>query len=1115
MIGSIFKKDTILCKGQTNHPFVESSENRLGIGKLIEVNGETAFVEYFRSPTDEEQICKEVLRKTLTCRLLPLEARVFYRNPETHTIEVGRVLDYQKEDQAYLIRFPNKQSRMISSDDLLVRCRLPIEEPTDHLASQVNETAFWHTARSKFVRHLLNQHRISQGLSALLSSSVEIVAHQVSVIHRVLMDPFQRYLLADEVGLGKTIEAGVLIKQFVFDEPNDHQTIVIVPDALLIQWRQELTHRFHLGNLIDDSIQIVASRDVDTIARMIPNARMIVIDEAHHLCSWAWSLDPMEKAVFDTVKFAAEKYERRVLLLSATPILHNEQSFLAMLHLLDPQIYPLESLELLKERVRLRQEIAERLMDLREDESNFFLGDTLEVLGKLLSQDKEFQSLRGQLAELIVEDVEESDPQRISLIQSIRTHISDMWRLHRRILRNRRTQSTSVYLPGRGGVEQIVFECDSERDLAKAIETWRLTLSSALYFEGEKDKKVASDLVRLMDEFAACEPRLALKFAMQRLEDGGSEATCSFPLREGEIDTLHQIIRAAKGCDQIDKLEVLLRLVETEDTGLSYVIFASEPETADLIFKFLDLRLPSGRTLRHSTKSPKWTRFKNEHGNFVLICDRSAEEGLNLQKRGTCAIHYDMPFSPNRIEQRMGRLDRFGSGKAIQSVVLVSGGSNVQKKWFDFLDSGLNVFNHSIASLQYVIEEVMHNIWGMFLDSGSEAFDEFRERVEGNNGIVATEFKRIRAQDEIDSFETDTITQQFINDLENKDRECSFVSPSIFNDWIIHNMQFTKTGEERRRDEVITYNFTRRVDNGGRRPFGKNTLMPAEDFQRLFSHSIDDLDVKKPTKFISVPFAFDRVTAQKRSCRLLRVGDPFVDAFEDFTEWDDRGISFAFWRYIEDYCTIEDPDVFFCFNYVISPSDQAFNSLCDRYPGISRNALIRRSRAIMKPLFKTIWLDADLEEVVPNDDHYKLLQQGYDKDSTTSKRDYNLNRDRWNSVAKIYDMSLWRDRCFAAREQSERLLREHSKLPEWSDKCVNEAKYQASKIQQQFRSRLVKASGETKVLLGSDMAFEQSFLESQIESFRNPNLRADSVGAVFISNQKPFTEHQSDVEEED
>lgn len=1046
-----------MSQGRTKQHFVESSENSLGIGKVIAINGESATVEYFRSPVGDGCLRCEVPINSLARKELFPETRAYYCNPETGGIEVGRILAFHKDDSQYFVRFPNDVCRGLSSDEIEVRCRLPIADPTDHLASEVNETAFWHPLRSEFVRHLMEQHQMSGGLSALLSSSIEIVAHQASVVRRVLTDPFQRYLLADEVGLGKTIEAGVLIKQFTLDEPSDHETVIIVPEPLRMQWQQELTHRFHLGSLLGKSIHIVASRDTVQLAAKLPRARMIVVDEAHHLSSWAWSADEREKLVFDLVAETATDLHRRVLLLSATPVLHNEKSFLAMLHLLDPQVYPLDSLDSFKQRVQLRQEIAERMMDLREDESNFFLGDTLDVLGELLADDSEFQTLRKELGQLVEQDIDEQDSRRIELIRSIRTHVSDMWRLHRRILRSRRTDATSAYLPGRGGAKRITYTCDNESGLAEAIEAWRLTLSASLFSATDSEKDAARGLVRVMDELASCEPRRALEFATARLGGGASHAISSLPLCDGEPEMLQQIIRAATDCDHSARLQKLYQLIGSGDEQVSCVVFASEPETADLIFEFLDLRLPRGRVLRHASASSLWTQFKNEHRGYVLVCDRAAEEGLNLQKRGASAIHYDLPFSPNRIEQRMGRLDRFGSGMPVQAAVLVCDGSAVQKRWFDLVDGALGVFTRSIASLQYVIEDSMRSVFAQFLDSGADAFVEASEKLGGDEGMVANELKRIRAQDTIDSFDTDVVTQEFADELENNDRKLAQQSVELFTKWLKRGLHFRISGEEQRYDDVFQYEFTRRVDYGRRGPYGKDTLMPIDEFKRFFASSIDDIEMEKPTVFTTVPLTFDRVTSQRRSCRLLRVGDPFVDAMEAFTRWNDRGCSYAFWRYVPSYRGEEDPAVFFKFDFVVSPAIAPLKALCERHPGASWNAVLRRTQTIMQSRFTTMWLDSDLERVSGKDDRAKLLAPAFSKGRSGLKEDFNLNRNRWDAATELYDMSLWRDRCIAAREISERLLREQSGLPKWSSECVEKAARQGNQIQQQFRSRLANA----------------------------------------------------------
>ncbi len=1092
-------------RGHIEQPFVESTSNELGIGKLVNRSGEIGTVEYFRSPVVTEPFRMQVPVSSLTRKTLCSQTRVYYRDTTAHSWVVGRVMDYQSDDACYLIRFPNDDSRLIPSDKLFVRYGLPISEPTDHLANLLNETAFWHSLRSEFVRHLMDQHQMSGGLSALLSSSVEIVAHQATVVRRVLTDPFQRYLLADEVGLGKTIEASVLIKQFTLDEPSDHQTVVIVPDALRVQWQQELTHRFHLRALLGRSIHIVASRDAKLLAAKLPQARMIVVDEAHHLSSWAWSLDERERFVFDLVAETAVDLHRRVLLLSATPVLHNEKSFLAMLHLLDPQVYPLDSLDTFKRRVQLRQEIAERMMDLREDESNYFLGDTLEVLGELLAEDSEFQSLRRELGQLVEQDIGEQDSRRIELIRSIRTHVSDMWRLHRRILRSRRTSSTSAYLPGRGGAKRIAYTCHNESGLAEAIDAWRLTLSASLFSAPESEKKAARVLVRVMGELASCEPRRALEVATARI-GGASQATSSLPLCSGEHEMLQQIIRAARDCDHSARLQKLYQLIGSGDEQVSYVVFASEPETADLIFEFLELRLPRDRVLRHSSESSTWTQFKNQDRGYVLVCDRAAEEGLNLQKRGASAIHYDLPFSPNRIEQRMGRLDRFGSGMPVQSAVLVCDGSAVQKRWFDLIDGALGVFTSSIASLQYVIDDSMQSVFNEFLDSGADALVEASEKLGGDQGMVANELKRISAQDAIDSFDTDVVTQEFADELEDNDRKLGQQSVELFTKWIKSGLHFRISGEEHKYDDVFQYEFTRRVDYGNQVPYGKDTLIPIDEFKRFFVSSIDDVEMEKPTVFTTVPLTFHRGISQRRCCRLLRVGDPFVDAMEAFTRWDDRGCSYAFWRYVPSYRAEENPAVFFRFDFVVSPAFAPLKALCERYGDASWNAVVRRTQTIMQPRFTTMWLDSDLERVSSKHDCARLLAPAFSKGRSVFKEDFNLNRNRWDAVAKLYDMSLWRDRCIAARETSERLLRKQSGLPKLSSDCVEKVERQGNKIQQQFRSRLAMANGEAKSSLEKDLQFEEELLTAQVEAFMNPDLRVDSVGAIFLSNRMPFDE---------
>ena len=84
-------------------------------------------------------------------------------------------------------------------------------------------------------------------MHGVISSVIDLYNHQIEVVRRVLEDPKQRYLLADEVGLGKTIEAGIIIRQYLLDHPEGH-VVVITPPLLRRQWMSELRQKF----LIDD-----------------------------------------------------------------------------------------------------------------------------------------------------------------------------------------------------------------------------------------------------------------------------------------------------------------------------------------------------------------------------------------------------------------------------------------------------------------------------------------------------------------------------------------------------------------------------------------------------------------------------------------------------------------------------------------------------------------------------------------------------------------------------------------------------------------------------------------------------------------------------------------------
>ena len=324
-----------------------------GIGKVEHQEDGLAHVSFFDSPVTESTKVS-VPETCLKPVILAPQTRVYWQDEETVDWRVGRMIDADHEVAE--VQFPNKDIRILKVDDIFVRWDKPIKDPTDYLRHKINETPRFAQTRSGFTKALIAQRGACQGMTALISSTIDFEPHQVEVVRRVLRDPVQRYLLADEVGLGKTIEAGVLIRQYVLDEPTNHNVVILVPQALVSQWRDELDHRFLLNAQLEDSINIVSMTEpMDRLCSLLNNAGMLVIDEAHNLSSNHCLYEGLRESI---------SCVPRLLLLSATPVLHNERGFLEMLHLLDPFVYRLEQEEAFRQRIKHRQLLAETVAGL-------------------------------------------------------------------------------------------------------------------------------------------------------------------------------------------------------------------------------------------------------------------------------------------------------------------------------------------------------------------------------------------------------------------------------------------------------------------------------------------------------------------------------------------------------------------------------------------------------------------------------------------------------------------------------------------------------------------------------------------------------------------------------
>lgn len=1068
--------------------FVRVSEGEgasLGIGKKLNSNGQRCSVEYFDAPVSKP-IVLDVDVSAIEAVTLPEQTRIYHFNDVLGAWEIGRLLDDHGDKQ--FIRFPNGVSRYLKVSDVFVRCFRAIEDPTAFLGAKISETPRFVEGRRRFVRSAIAQRAAAMGMSALASSSVELEAHQIEVVRRILQDPVQRYLLADEVGLGKTIEAGILIRQCILDASHHALVLVIVPEALVPQWRSELQSKFFLGGFLDRTIHVLGFKERNRIQPLLGKAAMLVIDEAHHLTGNHQT--NCSGGLYDDIAAAAPKIER-VLLLSATPALHNELGFLEMLHILDPDTYKLTDHEGFRLRVEHRQALAGIVAGLTP-ENVLYLDHPLDRLAEMFPDDTLLQEQSRALREISDKMPAEDDPALIEAVGRVRAHLSESYRVHRRILRHRR-RSVAGLTPDRSGSMVVNYASPKVHRLFEALEDWRITEAIAVF--GAESDSVRKDRVRVFSG------------VLNHILEYANES-------EGVVELLGQDAQITSGSDLfglvLSRLESgdyfearCAALVEKLRTLLGarqqFVIFCSDEGTADALASALTNRL-NVVVDRHDPGSDKWLAFNLDPSRPILVADHRAEEGLNLQGGRKIVVHYDLPLNPNRIEQRLGRADRYGSGDAVKSIVLNCRDNPIEGAWIEYLNDGLRVFDRSVASLQYLIEGTTRQLAESLFAEGSEALVDLTAQSAGKDGLIEREIRNIDEQDALDALGTPpSDTLETLTDVDDNWQAIDSDASS----WIEETLQFSRIPEPTEVKGVELFRYRYLTSN-------RHTLIPLETFYESCQSSIDVSPAAHLARMVrTVPFTYRRRTALSRqgravSTRLLRYGDPFFTGMWEIAQADDRGRSTGLWRQMSDYRSDGKADLFFRFDFVVAADvGRSCDVLAraDRLTDASAASIVRRGDMLLPPFFQTVWLDQELDPVLDMATLDRLGLAYRPEANKNGDRDFNLNSKRWQRMSKldIPQLEHWADLCTKARVQAEAYLRDLPSLTASLDVAVGHATELDRARLAQLRTRAARGDSAADRL---EWTLERSLSQSLIDGIREPSIRVDAILACFLSGER-------------
>jgi len=639
-------------------------------------------------------------------------------------------------------------------------------------------------AREWMVRSYARLMNRGAGFRALLSSRIDLHPHQAYVAGEVIQDSRRRYILADEVGLGKTIEAGIVIHDLLMQNPQA-RILVVCPGELTQQWLCELYSKFggHIFRLLDlhepgdipksalDRAIVSTTLAAFRLAETLQNRDwdMVVVDEVHHLLH--------TPALYRFVEDLSRRVDS-LLLLSAIPAQRREDEFLRLLRLLEPDRYcetDLAAQERFRDLYAAQGDIGRRMRRVTRRMEEVVSGDAEGAeLVRLIERLVDLPVLTGDafLAEWTgrMADFEED---LVPETQRLLDYVAQHFRINRRILRNRRKRLIDAerltpverrcwidaYAP-----EQLEREIlDSAEDLLAEIGRSQLGPEIRAPFTRTLQQSLVCALTAeaLLTSLMEADTSLTLSAADVEYVAAGhltgyaewetyKELLCRAVRPHVAEATLARSVRRVRAWFEGKRADsrgrrvlAFLRDRANSEGRPKVLVFAGYPGACQWIAAQMRVEFGGGavREFRHDLdqedKEEFVREFQNDPNVWILVSDETGGEGRNFQFVDEI-LHLDTPWSVARVEQRIGRLDRLGRAEIRPDVSshIVVAEHTLERALVECYAEGVGVYSESISGLEFALREVEEEIVTRACDGGPEALQAY-----------APEAKRILTQE--------------------------------------------------------------------------------------------------------------------------------------------------------------------------------------------------------------------------------------------------------------------------------------------------------------------------------------------------------------------------------
>ena len=519
-------------------------------------------------------------------------------------------------------------------------------------------------------------------LLAPIESSVIPLPHQIRALSRAMAGDRVRYLLADEVGLGKTIEAGLIMRELKL-RGLVKRTLVIAPKGLVSQWVSEM--RFHFG----ETFQLVLPEDIKTLKRIVPVTGPGNGEKGNHdpeaLPANTWQMFSQVVVPMDSVK----PLDKRRGWSAAQVSEHNRERFEDLISaswdlVIVDEAHRLGGSTDQVARFKLGQGLSEAAPYFLMLSATPHQGKT-DAFHRLVSliDAQEFPDISSVTRERVQPHVIRTEKRRAidadgkPLFKPRRTQLGPVSWEERHRNQQHLYEAVTEYV--RDGYNQAIREKRSYIGFLMIL-MQRLVVSST--------SAIRTTLERRLEALAAPQEQLTL-FPLTSEEewadlDGQEQIDVLLRTRlkalKNERAEVKLLLEAAARCEQIGpdaKAEALLDWLyrlqsEENDPELKALVFTEFVPTQEMLRRFLTERGFSVVCLNGSMDMEERKRVQEAFAKDVriLISTDAGGEGLNLQFCHV-VINYDIPWNPMRLEQRIGRVDRIGQAHVVRAVNFV------------------------------------------------------------------------------------------------------------------------------------------------------------------------------------------------------------------------------------------------------------------------------------------------------------------------------------------------------------------------------------------------------------------------------------------------------------